>query len=194
MHLTFLQCIFQLSSWQEPDLSFLTVTTYWIYNLCGSIKIKFPVLIRNIEQYRPLRINSAQKFRSIKMQIHTTLRFVCRSLLIGIDPHWVAKIFIDPYLGSIGRPMKGVFPTPNTEPFFSSDTDIQPKVNVAWHWHSDLVARHLTLHFSLTLTVSFPMRRRTLRKNSSRCPTLGPPFMGPINAGNLIFIDSYRPV
>ncbi len=75
--------------------------------------------------------------------------------------------------------MKGVFPTPDTEPFFPSDTDIQPKINVAQHRHSDLVARHLMLHFSLTLTVSSPSRRRTLRKISSRRPTLRPPFIGP---------------
>ncbi len=63
-------------------------------------------------------------------------------------------------------PMKGVFPTPNTEPFFPSDTDIQSKVNVAKHRHSDLVARHLTLHFRPTLTVSLPSQRRTLRNIS----------------------------
>ncbi len=76
-------------------------------------------------------------------------------------------------------PMKGVFPTPDTGPFFSSDTDMQPKINVARHRHSELVTRHLTLHFSPTLTVSFPSRRRTLRKISSRRLTLRPPFMGP---------------
>ncbi len=34
-----------------------------------------------------------------------------------------------------------------------SDTDIQPRINVTRHRHSELVAWHLTLHFSLTLTV-----------------------------------------
>ena len=72
--------------------------------------------------------------------------------------------------------MKGVFPTPNTGSFFPSDTDIQPKTNVGRHRHSELVTRHLTLHFSLTLTVSFPRRRRTLCKISSRRPTLRPPL------------------
>ncbi len=42
--------------------------------------------------------------------------------------------------------MKGVFPTPDTWSFFPSDTDIWPKINVAWHRHSELVTRHLTLH------------------------------------------------
>ncbi len=46
-------------------------------------------------------------------------------------------------------PMKGVFPTPDNGPFFPSDTDIQPKLYVARHWHSELITRHLTLHFSL---------------------------------------------
>ncbi len=68
-------------------------------------------------------------------------------------------------------PMKGVFPTPDTGPFFSSDTDIQPKVNVVRHLHSESVTRHLTLHFRPTLTVSFPSRRLTFR----------PLFMGPTN-------------
>ncbi len=81
-----------------------------------------------------------------------------------------------PYIG----PKKGVFPTPDTGPFFPSDTDIQHKINVGRHRHSELVARHLTLHFSLTLTVSFPSRRRTLSKISSRRRTLRPPFMGPL--------------
>ncbi len=35
--------------------------------------------------------------------------------------------------------------------------------------------------FCPTLTVSFPSRRRKLRKISSRHPTLRPPFMGPPN-------------
>ncbi len=76
--------------------------------------------------------------------------------------------------GLIIGPMEGVFLTPMTEPFFPSDTDIQPKINVARHRHrhSDLVARHLTLHFSPTLTVSFPSRHRTSRKISSRRSTL----------------------
>ncbi len=78
-------------------------------------------------------------------------------------------------------PMKGVFLTPETGAFFPSDTDSQLQINVARHRHSELVSRHLTLHFSLTLTltVSFPSRRRTLRKILGRRPTLRPPFMGP---------------
>ena len=76
-------------------------------------------------------------------------------------------------------PMNRVFPTPNTGPFFPSDTDIQPKMYVPRHRHSELVTRHLTPHFSPTLTVSFTSRRQTLRKISSRHPTLRPPFMGP---------------
>ncbi len=76
-------------------------------------------------------------------------------------------------------PMKGVFRTPDNGPFFPSDTDIQPKINVARHRHSELVTRHLTLHFSPTLTVSFPSRHRTLRKISGRCRTLRSPGMGP---------------
>ncbi len=65
--------------------------------------------------------------------------------------------------------MKGVFPTPDAEPFFLSNTIIQPRIkfNVTRHRHSDLVSRHLTLHFSPTMTVSFPSGRRTLRKISS---------------------------
>ncbi len=45
-----------------------------------------------------------------------------------------------PYVG----PIKGVFPTPDTGPFFQSDTDIHPKISVARHWHSELSARHST--------------------------------------------------
>ena len=44
--------------------------------------------------------------------------------------------------------------------------------------------RHLTLHFSPTLTVSSGSRRGTLRKILSRHPTLRPPFMGPKVSGN----------
>ncbi len=71
--------------------------------------------------------------------------------------------------------MKGVIPTPDTKQFFPSNTDIQLKINVARHGHSDLLARHSTLHSSPTLTVSSGSRRRTLRKILSRCPTLRPP-------------------
>ena len=67
--------------------------------------------------------------------------------------------------------MKGVFPTPDTGPFLPSDTDIEPKTNVARHRHSELVTRHFG---------TVPSRRRTLRcKISGRRSTLRPPFMGP---------------
>ncbi len=64
--------------------------------------------------------------------------------------------------------------------FPSGNQDIQPKIHVARHRHSELVTRHLTLHFSLTLTVSIPSRRLTLHEISCRRPTLRPRFMGPI--------------
>ena len=92
-------------------------------------------------------------------------------------------------------PMKGVFPTLDTEPFFPSDTDIQPKINVARHQHSDLAARHLTPHFRPTLTVSFPSRRQTLCKISSRRPTLIPPSwaLGRERGSKLSFLLICRP-
>ena len=55
--------------------------TCWIYNLCGSIKIKFPVLIWNTDQKRSLLINSDHN----------------RSLLIRIDRNWSTLICIDLY-------------------------------------------------------------------------------------------------
>ena len=88
-------------------------------------------------------------------------------------------------VGALLGPRKGVFLTPDTGPFFPSDTDIQPKINVARHRHSELVTRHLTLDFSPTPTVSYPIRRRTLRKISGRRQTLRPLFMGPITLASL---------
>ncbi len=67
------------------------------------------------------------------------------------------------------EPMKGVFPTPDSWPLFPSDTDIQPKINVARHRHSELLTQHSTLHFRPTLTVSFPSRRRTFRPGWQHC-------------------------
>ncbi len=43
-------------------------------------------------------------------------------------------------------PMKGVFPTPDAGSFSPADTDIQTKINVGRHRHSELLARHWTLH------------------------------------------------
>ena len=76
-------------------------------------------------------------------------------------------------------PMKGVFPTLDTVSLFRADTDIQTKINVGRHRHSELPARHWTLHSARHWTLSLPSRCRTLRKISSRHPTLRPPFMGP---------------
>ncbi len=52
--------------------------------------------------------------------------------------------------------MKGVFRTSDTEPFFPTDTDIQPKINVTGHRHSDLVARHFP-KFQVTLDTQTPL-------------------------------------
>ena len=95
---------------------------------------------------------------------------------------------------SLLGPIKGVFPTPDTGPFFQSDTDIHTKISVGRHriplkvccgtrilshGHSELSARHSTLHFTPTLTFLFPSWHWTFPKNSSRPPTFRPPFMGP---------------
>ena len=72
-------------------------------------------------------------------------------------------------------PMKGVFQTPDTSPFFPSDTDIQTSINVGQHRHSALLVRHSTLHSARHWTLSLSSRRRTLQKISSRHPTLRPP-------------------
>ena len=94
----------------------------------------------------------------------------------GSDDMWSRP---DIMWSTLVGPTKGVFPTPDTVPFFPSDTDIHLKTNVARHRHSDLAPRHLTLHISPTLTVSFPSRHRTLRNILCRRPTLRPPTMGP---------------
>ncbi len=75
--------------------------------------------------------------------------------------------------------MKGVFLTPDISPFFPSDTDIQTKINVIRHRHSELLARQATLRSARHTTLSLPSRRRTLWKILSRHPTLRPPFIGP---------------
>ena len=71
---------------------------------------------------------------------------------------------------SIG-PMKVVFPTPDSGLFFSPDTDIRPEIGETQNWCLTL---DIAFHFGLT-----PSRRRTLRKSSSRHPTLKFPFMAP---------------
>ncbi len=56
------------------------------------------------------------------------------------------EIVLSPSLFSLPRvrPMKGVFTTPDTGPYFPSDTDIQTKISVSRHRHSELSARHST--------------------------------------------------
>ena len=54
--------------------------------------------------------------------------------------------------------MKGVFPTPDTCPFFPSDTDIQTKIKFSRHRQLELLARHLILSLTkskLDITENF---------------------------------------
>ena len=63
-------------------------------------------------------------------------------------------------LGSI----KGLFPTPNTGPFSLPDIDIQTKISVGRHRHSEWSAWYSTLNYSPTLTFLFPSWHRTFSK------------------------------
>ncbi len=102
---------------------------------------------------------------------------------------------------------RGYFRHPTLDHFFPPDTDIQPKISVARYRHSDLLALHLTLHFSpsyhwpprsdlgegqqcrllqpdTVVTVFSGSRRRSTpvimqKLISNRRPTLRPSFMGP---------------
>ena len=67
-----------------------------------------------------------------------------------ILPVWKICIKRHPLEWILG-PMKGVLPTPDTGPFFPSDTDIQTKINFSRHRHSESSARHSTPYFSPTL-------------------------------------------
>ncbi len=58
--------------------------------------------------------------------------------------HW-SHSYLTYWTGLLG-PMKGVYPTPDTSPFFPSDTEIQTYINVGRHRHSGLLVRHSTLH------------------------------------------------
>ncbi len=60
---------------------------------------------------------------------------------------------------------------------FASDTDIQPKIDVARHL--ELVTRHLRLHFSLTLTVSFPKSTPDITQNFESTPDTQTALHGP---------------
>ena len=79
--------------------------------------------------------------------------------------------------------MKGIFLTPDTGPFFPSNTDIQTKINVGRHRHSELLARHSTLQSARHSTLSIPSRHRTSQKILSRHLTLRLPFIGPYLKG-----------
>ncbi len=71
-----------------------------------------------------------------------------KSLILLCIPHNLCRFFMTHQIGQIHvtiiGPMEGVFPTPDTRPFFLSDTDIQLKINVARHRHSELATRHST--------------------------------------------------
>ena len=107
-------------------------------------------------------------FSNIEYQISARVK---NQISVGIKP--ICNIG---YWSKLG-PMNGVFPTPDTVPFFPSDTDIHPKTNVARHRHSHLVPRHLTPHFSPTLTLSFPPLDIT--QNFGSTPDTQTPFRGP---------------
>ncbi len=48
----------------------------------------------------------------------------------------------------ITRPMKGVFPTPDTGPLFPYETDLETKICVDWHWHSLFASMYDTRHLT----------------------------------------------
>ncbi len=98
--------------------------------------------------------------------------------------HLIVAFLLGKSVDSLLGPLKGVFPTPDTGPFFPSDADIQPKINVARHRHSELVVRHLTLHFSSTLTV-IPKLTPDIAQNFEPTPDTQTPLHGPYCCGQL---------
>ncbi len=75
--------------------------------------------------------------------------------------------------------MKGVFSTPDTSP--CSLSDIQTKINVGRHQHSELLARHSTLHSVRHWTHLFQIQRWTLPEIWSRHPTFRPSIIDPLS-------------